>query len=849
VTCWGENRNGQLGQPLTSTTLPSPSGALNLPAASSISLGARHACALLRNGGVRCWGDDSANQLGTAENLELWEPSPPFQLPGGIAAQQVEAGNKHTCARSTSTPTPTLACWGNNSHGQLGNGSLDSVDSPTLTSPLPTGTAAIGLAAGESFTCARITGSAVTCWGSDQYGKLGNGSSTSNVLSPPPAVTLPAPGTASRLATGDDHACVVLTDGNVSCWGDDYYGQLGNGAAAGSVAAPPAGFSIGGVASAITAGSGHTCAAQTNGDVRCWGDDAFGQLGDGVAASDLTSPSTPLALPAPGDANRVAAGRYHTCALLTDGKITCWGSNSRGQLGRTGASQYVPPSPIVLPGPGTAVDVDTGSYHSCALLTDSTVACWGTSSAAGIDTVNFFESAPTLVALPAPGTATAISTGDDHTCAVLTDGKITCWGSDLYGERGDGEGTAGLLVEPTQSLLFPGQSVTPSLSMVAQSPIRLLETRSGAGFVTVDGQFQGGGLRPAGSTLTLTVGGRAGISATTSAVSLNIAVTGATDSGYVTVYPCDSSLPLASSINFRAGVTIANASFSDLSATGTVCLFVSAPTHLIVDLNGTFPQLTGFRSVTPARLLETRSGVAYTTIDGQFLGGGPRTAQSTLQLDVRGRGGVPASAHSVTLNVTAVNPSARGFITAYPCDAPQPTASSGNYSAGVTTNTATVVGLSASGQVCVYTSAQTDLVVDVTGAMVPGSAFASAAPRRMLETRVGAIYTTADGQFQGIGARTAGQVTQLQILGRPGVDARTKSITATIAIINPLAGGYATVYPCNATPPTASNINFTAGVTIANTATSALSSSGAVCIFTSASADLIIDITGAQLTP
>jgi hypothetical protein len=167
----------------------------------------------------------------------------------------------------------------------------------------------------------------------------------------------------------------------------------------------------------------------------------------------------------------------------------------------------------------------------------------------------------------------------------------------------------------------------------------------------------------------------------------------------------------------------------------------------------------------------------------------------------------------------------------------------------VTTNTATVVGLSASGQVCVYTSAQTDLVVDVTGAMVPGSAFASAAPRRMLETRVGAIYTTADGQFQGIGARTAGQVTQLQILGRPGVDARIKSITATIAIINPLAGGYATVYPCNATPPTASNINFTAGVTIANTATSALSSSGAVCIFTSASADLIIDITGAQLTP
>ena len=250
-------------------------------------------------------------------------------------------------------------------------------------------------------------------------------------------------------------------------------------------------------------------------------------------------------------------------------------------------------------------------------------------------------------------------------------------------------------------------------------PARLLDTRpAGPGIDTVDDRYIGAGLRAGASTTTLQVTARGGVPVDAAAVVLNVTVTGTQGPGFVTVYPCDASRPTASNLNYTAGKTIPNAVITKLSATGTVCLYTQAGTHLIVDVTGYFPAGSGFTPVVPARLLETRPSL--TTVDGDFNGIGQRLAGSTTTLDVSERGGVPSNATAVVLNVTVTGTQGSGYVTVYPCDASQPTASNLNYTAGKTIPNAVVTKLSATGTVCLYTLAATDMIVDVTGYFTAG---------------------------------------------------------------------------------------------------------------------------------
>lgn len=224
------------------------------------------------------------------------------------------------------------------------------------------------------------------------------------------------------------------------------------------------------------------------------------------------------------------------------------------------------------------------------------------------------------------------------------------------------------------------------------APVRLLDTRTSGARVA------------AGSVTELVVAGAGNVPADATAAVLNVTVTGPTDGGFVTVYPCGAEVPLASNLNFAAGDEVANAVVAKIGTEGKVCFFASAALDLVIDAGGAFGP-TGdetFGDLVPARLLDTRDSTKP-------------AADATTELLVRGQGGVPAEATTVVLNVTAVDAAEAGFVTVFACGGDKPLASNVNYVAGQTVPNAVIVPLSADGKVCLYTKTSTHLVVDVTG--------------------------------------------------------------------------------------------------------------------------------------
>ena len=386
----------------------------------------------------------------------------------------------------------------------------------------------------------------------------------------------------------------------------------------------------------------------------------------------------------------------------------------------------------------------------------------------------------------------------------------------------------------------PPPPPAPSPSGVFQplDPARLVESRFGQS--TVDGQFNGIGTRDARSITQFVVAGRGGVPANASAVVLNLTAIDARSAGYFTVFPCGSSQPNASSVNFAAGQTVANAVIAKVGVAGTVCVFYQSVVDLVVDVNGSFSDGPVYSSLNPSRLAETRPGLS--TVDGQFNGIGTRPSGTTLELTVAGRGGVPADASAVVLNVTAVDARGAGYLTVFPCGSSQPNASSVNFAAGQTVANAVIARVGVGGRVCIFSQMAADLVVDVNGFFGAASSFASVVPARLLETRPG--LATVDAQFNGVGLRGAGMVTELVVAGRGGVPINASTVVLNVTVTGAQAPGFVTVFPCGSPRPNASNLNYTAGQSTPNAVVSKVGTSGRVCIFTLTATDLIVDVNG-----
>ena len=269
-------------------------------------------------------------------------------------------------------------------------------------------------------------------------------------------------------------------------------------------------------------------------------------------------------------------------------------------------------------------------------------------------------------------------------------------------------------------------------------------------------------------------------------------------------------------------------------------LVVARPSSNIVTLFRPVRSADDYLPLAPARLADTRP--ATTTVDGQFAGIGAIAGGTMLALTVAGRGGVPADAVAVALNVTATESGAEGFLTVFPCGSPRPTASNLNYGPGTTTPNAVISKLGPAGTVCLFAQRTVHVVVDVNGAFPPTTSYVAINPARLMDTRPG--EPTVDGQQQAAGPSAGQAVTVVQVTGRASVPITASAAVLNVTVTEAVAAGYATVYPCGTQPPTASNLNYSPGTTIPNLVIAKVGAGGTVCVFTQSTAHLVVDIVG-----
>ncbi len=428
VQCWGDNYYGQLGDG-TQTPRPTPVAVSGLGSGVvAVAAGDFHTCAVTSGGALQCWGANDYGELGDGTQTWRLTPVPVSGLGSGVVA--VAAGYSHTCAV---TSGGAVQCWGENAYGQLGDGTNTWRWTPTAVSGL--GSGAVAVTAGRDHTCAATGGGAVWCWGGNYEGQLGDGTQTMTRLTPV-AVSGLGSGVVA-VAAGYYHTCAVTSGGVLQCWGNNDFGQLGNGTPA-SRLTPVAVSGLGSGAAAVAAGGSRTCAVTSGGALQCWGDNSYGQLGDGTTTPRLT----PTAVSGLGSGVvSVAAGARHTCAVTSGGAVWCWGHNSSGQLGDGTTTQRL--TPVAVSGLGSGVvAVAAGSSHTCALTSGGAVWCWGSNSSGQLGDGSFLPDARTPVAVSGLGSGVAaVAAGASHACAVTSGGAMWCWGDDYYGQLGDGTRT------------------------------------------------------------------------------------------------------------------------------------------------------------------------------------------------------------------------------------------------------------------------------------------------------------------------------------------------------------------------------------------------------------------------
>ena len=330
------------------------------------------------------------------------------------------------------------------------------------------------------------------------------------------------------------------------------------------------------------------------------------------------------------------------------------------------------------------------------------------------------------------------------------------------------------------------------------------------------------------------------------AVSLNLTAVGPTAEGYVTVWPCGSTKPNTSNVNFVKDQVVPNAVIAQVDSTGKICVASSVASHVVVDVNGWFGSASGLRTLTPVRVFDTRTGT------GGVVAGKVGALDGTgkeLEVSVLSATGQPAGAVSaVSLNLTATGTSASiygGYVTAYPCGT-RPNASNINFVSNQTVPNAVIVPVSSTGTVCFYVYGQADLIADVNGWFAGGSGFNSLTPTRVFDTRsgFGDVPKVKVGKIDGSGKFLEVQVTGTNNVPSGGAAAAVMMNVTVDATTTSAYGGYVTVYPCGGDLPNSSNINFVSGQTIANSVVAPLSPSGKVCFYVFGEAHVLADITG-----
>ncbi|MBS1963657.1 MAG: hypothetical protein JST04_15690 [Bdellovibrionales bacterium] len=415
MRCWGDNSFGQFGNGSTLSDDYATGIPTGITAAAFANPGFLSTCALLQNGSVKCWGDNGIGELGTGNLSSSLTPV----AVGGITSAISLTGYADRCV----IENDRTKCWGpaGGHHGDFGT------EDVVPAQAYPGVANAVQVETTESGECARLANGAVQCFGwTGNQGELGPVNQPGYATTPE---TIAGITTAIQIATAEHTACALLANGTIKCWGAGDVGQRGDN----DISMNFNVTTVSGIANAtqITGGRAYFCARLADATAKCWGKNDVGQLGTGDTVDQLV----PFTVPLSDIASIYAShrGGQHTCAVLTDGTARCWGKNTNGKLGD--GTQTDRPAPALVVGLRNVVGMALGLNHTCALISDGTLSCWGANGRGQLG-----DGTTTGHDLPANvnwfSDVASVSAGEDTTCATFSNGLIRCWGDGGHGILG-----------------------------------------------------------------------------------------------------------------------------------------------------------------------------------------------------------------------------------------------------------------------------------------------------------------------------------------------------------------------------------------------------------------------------
>jgi alpha-tubulin suppressor-like RCC1 family protein len=412
---WGSNGDGQLDDSYTDRL--APVRIAGLPAVRTASLSLLHAATVAQDGSVWSWGYNNQGALGDGTTDRS---SAPLQAHGISNVTAVASGGSHAVALKNDG---TVWAWGANGAGQLGNGERIFSSTPLVPNG---GTGFAAIAAGGRHSLALKSDGTVAASGNNDYGQLGDGTSVSHTTFQP----VSGISGVVQVSAGYYHSVARKSDGTVWTWGLDYLGRLGTGPDAPDALAPAQVTTLSNITD-ISAGGGHTLALRADGTVWAWGENAYGQLGDGTT----TPRYFPVQVPGLTDVVQVAAGADHSLVRKRDGTVWAWGSNYAGHLGDGTTTDRPTPAPVV--GLANAIQVSAGNSFSAAVTADGSVWMWGANYDGQLGD-GTFDQQVVPERLSGLTNVARISAGTSHTLALKSDGLVVAWGLNGYGQLGDG---------------------------------------------------------------------------------------------------------------------------------------------------------------------------------------------------------------------------------------------------------------------------------------------------------------------------------------------------------------------------------------------------------------------------
>lgn len=395
----------------------------------------------------------------------------------------------------------------------------------------------------------------------------------------------------------------------------------------------------------------------------------------------------------------------------------------------------------------------------------------------------------------------------------------------------------------TTALAGVGASSPAGAAVAAQfhpldAPQRIADTRSDG--ETVDGLAEKTGRIEAKETMELQVSGRAGVDETAVAATLNVIAVGGSGPGFLTVFPCGQERPNSSNVNYFAGTVHSNAVFAGLDGSGKTCIYALTEVDVVVDVNGWMPEGVYDPLDAPQRIADTRP--EGDTVDDLNQATGKVRARTDLEVQVAGRAGIDADAEVAVLNITVVNGAALGFLAAYPCGEDLPNSSNVNYTAGQITANTVIARLDDQGRTCVYSLADADVIVDVSGSLSGDFFVGLDTPKRIVDSRPEG--ETVDNDVEKDGFRRKGTTLQFPISGRADIPDEATAVALNVTITNGAEPGFLSLHPRNSPRPIASSVNFYPNTVNANMVVAGLGGGGMVCLFASADVEVIVDVAG-----